>query len=212
MYKLLIVLGVLIFIWISYSWISVRTVEEPKYKVVTSAEGYEIREYTEYIIAETTILGAKDRYEATNKGFTIIANYIFGNNTSKDTIAMTAPVSSEVTESSTIAMTVPVNSQEDETEGMYKISFVMPSKYTLETLPTPNDNRVIISKVPSRKLAVKRFSWSAKNSVVKKQEEALLSELARDSVETVGTINLARYNPPWTIPFMLRNEVQIQVK
>jgi hypothetical protein len=212
MYKLLIVLGVLIIIWILYSWISVRTIEEPKYKVVTSTESYEIREYPEYIIAETTITGAKDRYEATNKGFRIVAGYIFGDNISKDKIAMTAPVNTEVTNSAKIAMTVPVNTQQEETEGTYKISFVMPSEYTLETLPTPNDDRVVLRTVPARKLAVKQFSWSAKNSVVKKHEEALLSDLTSDGIETVGTVNLARFNPPWTVPFMLRNEVQIEVK
>ena len=87
----------------------------------------------------------------------------------------------------------------------------MPSEYTLETLPTPNDNRVTLKEIPSRKIAVKRFAWSATETKVKKQEEALLSALNRDGIETLGGINVARYNPPWTIPFMLRNEVQIEI-
>ncbi|MFT5436636.1 MAG: hypothetical protein ACI840_001284 [Ulvibacter sp.] len=212
MYTILIILGIVLFIWFIYSWLSVRVTEEPKYKVVTTAQGYEIREYGVYVIAETAISDAKGRDDATRKGFPIVAGYIFGDNTSKDKIAMTVPVNTEASESEKIAMTVPVNTEQEEAGGTYKISFVMPSEYTIETLPTPNDSRVVIKEVPSRKVAVKRFTWSASESSVKKQEEALLSALGRDGIETVGTINVARYNPPWTIPFMLRNEVQIEVK
>lgn len=223
MYTILIILGVALIIWFLYSWLSVRAIEEPKYEVVTTAEGYEIREYASYIIAETTISGAKDRDEAARKGFPIVAGYIFGDNTSKDKIAMTAPVNTEAGESEKIAMTapvntekiamtVPVNTEQEKADGTYKISFVMPSEYTLETLPIPNDSRVSIKEVPSHKVAVKRFTWSASESSVKAQEEALLTALARDGVETVGAINVARYNPPWTMPFMLRNEVQVEVE
>jgi len=223
MYTLLIILGVVLIVWFLYSWLSVRAIEEPKYEVVATAQGYEIREYASYIIAETTVNGAKDRDEAAQKGFPIVAGYIFGNNISKDKIAMTAPVNTEEGDSEKIAMTapvntekiamtVPVNTEQEETEGTYKISFVMPSEYTLETLPIPNDSRVSIKEVPSHKVAVKRFTWSASESAVKKQEEELLAALACDGVETVGAINVARYNPPWTIPFMLRNEVQVEVK
>jgi len=196
MYTILIILGVALIIWLVYSWRSVRAIAEPKYEVVTAAQGYEIREYAAYIIAETTISGAKDRDEAARKGFPIVAGYIFGENTSQDKIAMTAPV----------------NTEQEKADGTYKVSFVMPSEYTLETLPIPNDSRVSLKKVPSHKVAVKRFTWSASESAVKAQEKALLAALARDGVETVGAINVARYNPPWTMPFMLRNEVQIEVK
>lgn len=223
MYTLVIIPGVLLIIWFLYSWLSVRGIEEPKYNVIKTADGYEIREYASYIIAQTTISDAQSRDEAVRKGFPIVAGYIFGDNTSKDKIAMTAPVNTESGESEKIAMTapvntekiamtVPVNTEQEEADGTYKISFVMPSEYTLETLPTPNDSRVTLKEVPSRKLAVKRFTWSAKESTVKKQEEALIAALSRDGIETVGAINIARYNPPWTIPFMLRNEVQVEVK
>ena len=223
MYTILIIIGVALIIWFLYSWLSVRAIEEPKYEVVNAAQGYEIREYAAYIIAETTISGAKDRDEAARKGFPIVAGYIFGDNTSKDKIAMTAPVNTEAGESEKIAMTapvntekiamtVPVNTEQEKDDGTYKISFVMPSEYTLETLPTPNDSRVSIKEVPSRKVAVKRFTWSASESVIKAQEEELLAAIARDGFETVGAINVARYNPPWTMPFMLRNEVQVEVE
>ena len=88
----------------------------------------------------------------------------------------------------------------------------MPAKYTLSTLPVPNNQRVELKEVPSRKVAVKRFTWSAKETMVKKHEEALLSALSRDGISTVGNVNVARYNPPWTLPFMLRNEVQVEIE
>ncbi len=208
---ILIASGLVLVVWFLYSWLSVRNIEEPKYEVASIADDYEIREYDSYIIAETTITGAKDRDEAARKGFPVVAGYIFGDNTAKDKIAMTVPVNTEQSNSEKIAMTVPVNTEPEETKGTYKISFVLPSEYTIDTLPTPNDSRVMIKEVPSRKIAVRKFTWSASESTVSKNEQALLSALGRDGIETVGAVNIARYNPPWTIPFMLRNEVQVEI-
>jgi len=220
---LIIVIGVVFVGWFLYSWLPVRGIEEPAYSVASQADGYEIREYAPYVIAETTISGAKSRDDAARKGFPIVAGYIFGDNTAKDKIAMTVPVNTEADDSEKIAMTTPVNiekiamtapvnTEAEDTEGTYKVSFVMPSKYTLATLPTPNDNRVELREVPARKVAVKRFSWSSSEATFKKQEAELLMALARDGVETIGATNIARYNTPWTIPFMLRNEVQIEIR
>lgn len=209
---LIIFIGVIFVGWFLYSWLPICGIEKPAYSVVNEADGYEIREYAPYIIAETTIRGATNRDSAARKGFPIVAGYIFGDNTAKDKIAMTAPVNTEADDSEKIAMTAPVNTEAEDTEGTYKVSFVMPSKYTLETLPTPNDGRVELREVPARKIAVKRFGWSSSEATFKKQEAELLAALARDDVETVGAVNIARYNTPWTIPFMLRNEVQIEIK
>jgi hypothetical protein len=209
---ILIIIGVVLVVWFLYSWLSVRNIEEPKYTVVSEAGGYEIREYASYIVAETTVLGAESRGEAARKGFPIIAGYIFGDNTKKDKIAMTIPVNTEGSTSEKIAMTAPVNTEEEADSGSYKISFVMPSKYTLGTLPEPNDKRVELREVPAHKIAVRRFSWSTSESAFKKHEAELLEALRFDRVETVGAVNVARYNTPWTIPFMLRSEVQIEVK
>jgi xanthosine utilization system XapX-like protein len=219
---ILIALGVGLIIWYLYSWLSVRNIEEPKYSVVSVADGYEIREYNSYILAETVISGAKDRNDAARKGFPIVAGYIFGDNTKKDKIAMTVPVNTEETTSEKIAMTVPVNTEkiamtvpvntEEAEKGSYKVSFVLPSEYTMDTLPTPNNSRVSLVQVPSRKVAVRRFTWTADETRLRKNEEILLSSLKRDGVVPVGAVNVARFNPPWTIPFMLRNEVQVNVK
>lgn len=216
-------MGVLLVGWFLYSWLPVLNIEEPKYAVVSKESGYEIREYTSYIVAETTLSGAESRDEAARKGFSLIAGYIFGDNTKKDKIAMTVPVNTEKNTSEKIAMTapvntekiamtMPVNTEEEVGSDAYKISFVMPSTYTLETLPEPNDKRVTLREVPAHKVAARRFSWSTSESAFKKHEAELLGALRRDGVETVGAVNVARYNTPWTIPFMLRSEVQIEVK
>jgi hypothetical protein len=211
--NILLILGAVALVgWFLYSWLPVRSIEEPAYTVVREADGYEIREYVSYSIAETTIIKATDRNDAVRKGFPIVAGYIFGDNIKQNKIAMTVPVNTEIDTSEKIAMTVPVNTEEVEQDGVYKISFVMPSKYSLETLPEPNDTRVTLREVPARTMAVRRFSWSNSDAAFKKNEVALLDALARDGVEIVGAVNISRFNTPWTIPFMLRNEVQIEVR
>ncbi len=209
---ILIVIGVLLVGWFLYSWLPVLNIEEPKYALVSEVNGYEIREYAPYIIAETTISGAENRDDAAQKGFPVVAGYIFGDNTKKDKIAMTVPVNTEESTSEKISMTAPVNTEEEAESGAYKISFVMPSGYTLETLPEPNDKRVELREVPARKVAVRMFSWTTSESAFKKHEAELLEALARDGLEIVGAVNTARYNTPWTIPFMLRSEVQVEIR
>ncbi len=209
---ILIIISVGLVAWFLYSWLPVRNIEEPTYTIVSEASGYEIREYAAYIVAETTVSDAESRDEATRKGFPIIAGYIFGDNTKKNKIAMTVPVNTEGRTSEKINMTAPVNTEKVQESNTYKISFVMPGKYTLGTLPEPNDKRVELREVPAHKVAVRRFSWTTSETAFKNNESELLQALARDGVETVGMINVARYNTPWTIPFMLRNEVQVEVK
>jgi hypothetical protein len=211
MYTLIVLIGLLV-VWFLYSWISVRNIEAPQYEVVSVHDGYEIRKYKSYIIAETTIVGATDRNDAARKGFPIVAGYIFGDNTKQNKIAMTVPVNTEETDFEKIAMTVPVNTEQEDAQGAYKVSFVLPSEYTLETLPIPNDSRVIIREIPSRTVAVKKFSWSTSESTIRKNEQALLSALKKDGRTPARSTNVARYNPPWTIPFMLRTEVQVVIE
>ena len=223
MNTILIIIGVVLVVWLLYTWLPVGNIEEPKYTLISQENGYEIREYGDYILAETTISGAENRDEASRKGFSIIAGYIFGDNIKKDKISMTVPVNTEESTSEKIAMTapvntekiemtMPVNTEEEADSGAYNVSFVMPSKYALETLPEPNDKRVKLREVLAHKVAVRRFSWTTSESAFTKNEAELLKALSRDGVETVGAVNVARYNTPFTIPFMLRNEVHLEVK
>jgi hypothetical protein len=212
MNTILIIVGIVLVVWLLYTWLTAGNIEEPKYTLIRQASGYEIREYDYYILAETTISGAENRDEASRKGFSIIAGYIFGNNIKKDKISMTVPVNTQESTAEKIAMTAPVNTEEEADRGAYNISFVMPSKYTLDTLPEPNNKRVKLREVPAHKVAARRFSWTTSESAFKKNEAELLKALSRDRVETVGGVNVARYNAPFTIPFMLRNEIHIEVK
>lgn len=211
MYIVIGIIGLALVVWFLYSWLSVRSIEEPTYRVEKQTSDYEIRRYEPYIIAATTVTGASNRDDAARKGFPIVAGYIFGDNTKADKIAMTVPVNTEEKLSEKIAMTVPVNTEASLETNSYTVSFVMPRQYTLETLPKPNDNRVTLREIPQRTVAVRRFSWSNRESAFLKNETSLREALKRDGIETFGSINVARFNPPWTIPFMLRNEVQIEV-
>lgn len=198
----------LLVIWVAGSYLVIRNIEEPKFTLIERKAGYDIREYGPYITAETDVTG--DYSDATSKGFRIIADYIFGNNTSRSSIAMTAPVL-ESKSSEKIAMTVPVIDTEKD-EDTRTISFVLPSKYTLETLPMPNNAQVKITQIPPRKVAVLSFTWYPTATRVEKKKEELLSLLTKDGLEVDGDMQVARYNPPLSMPLMLRNEIIVGVK
>lgn len=199
---------VLLLLWTVGSYLVVKTIEKPAYTVLEKRDGYEIREYESYIVAETIVSG--NRQEALTKGFQIIADYIFGNNASKNSIAMTSPVLESQT-SEKISMTSPVLSTENSLESR-TISFVLPSKYTLETLPTPNNAAVTIREVPSHKVAVLKFTWYATTPRIEKKKETLISLLENDQVLVTGDIQVAQYNPPLSMPLMLRNEIIVPIE
>ncbi|MFT7507537.1 MAG: hypothetical protein ACI92I_000697 [Acidimicrobiales bacterium] len=198
----------LLFIWAVGSYIVVRNLEEPKFTVLEHKNGYDIREYEPYIIAETDVTGNYE--EASSNGFRIIGDYIFGNNTSRSSIAMTAPVL-ESKSSEKIAMTVPVIDTKKDA-GSRTISFVLPSEYTLETLPMPNNPQVTITQVDSRKVAVLSFTWYPTAKRVENKKKELLALIEKDGLEVDGEIQVARYNPPLSMPLVLRNEIIIPVK
>lgn len=210
MYIYYVFLGIIIvlILWAAGSYLFVRNIEKPTYSVIETKDGYEIREYQPYIVAETTVSG--DRQEALNAGFQIIADYIFGNNVSKARIAMTSPVlESQISEK--IAMTVPVLDTETESEERI-IAFVLPSEYTLESLPTPNNSAVEIREVAAQKVAVLKFAWYPTQNRVANKKVLLKSFLERDGVEIIGDTQVAQYNPPFSMPLILRNEIIIPIE
>jgi hypothetical protein len=197
-------------LWALGSYLVIRTIEEPAYTVLEKMDGYEIREYAPYILAKTTVTGSYD--EATRQGLRIIADYIFGNNAKKESIAMTTPVlESGAPLSEKIAMTTPVLEAEGENNER-TIAFVLPSSYTLETLPTPNNDAVTFEAVPARKVAALTFTWYPTESRMEAKKALLMSYLNRDGKTVTGTLQTARYNPPLTMPLMLRNEILIPIE
>ncbi len=207
----LIVIIVIIALWSVWGFFGSR-VEQTNYQVVKKTKDYEIREYPAHIVAQTTVQGSYG--ESMGKGFRIVAGYIFGGNTKKESIAMTAPVVAEKGEvkkvSESIAMTAPVVAT---TEGdSQTISFSMPRSYTMEKLPTPNDSRVKIVMIPAKKYAVLQFSWYRSDARIKSRQKKLLSLLTRDGIVSQGSTAYAGYNAPWTPPWMTRNEVLVEIK
>ncbi len=204
--KILLIIVVMVIVWSIFGYFS-SNVELAEYSILKKSDGYEIRHYAPHIEAQTSINGTYD--EALSEGFRIIAGYILGGNVKKESIAMTAPVTAQQSVSEKIAMTAPVLSS---AQGDARtISFVMPKKYTLDTLPTPNDSRVKLVKVPAKKMAVLRFSWSRSADRVKNREDRLLSLLARDGIKTIGLPSYAGYSAPWTPPWMTHNEVMVEI-
>lgn len=181
-------------------------IEKARYEVIEKEGKFEVRQYQPQILAETVVEAGFD--EAGNVAFRRLFDYISGENRKKESIAMTAPVSQK-TGSEKIAMTAPVNQQAS--EGKYAVSFLMPSKYTMETLPQPLNPDVKIRQVPARKIAAVRYSGSWSRNRYEKNK-ALLEEFVRkNGLRITGDDIFARYDPPFQIWFLKRNEVLFPV-
>ncbi len=181
--------------------------EQPPYEVVGRVGDAEIRRYAPQIVAEAVVEGPVET--ARNEGFRRVAGYIFGDNTAKASVAMTAPVvqgREPSGGSQSIAMTSPVV-QQPAGAGSWSIQFIMPSKYTMATLPQPNDPRVRLVEIPARTFAVVRFSGLGREDAVARHEKALDAALAGSSWRAVGEPVTWYYDPPWTVPILRRNEV-----
>lgn len=181
-------------------------VEQARYTVVKSDGPIEIRDYPPMIVAETIVSG--ERKQAISQGFRIIADYIFGNNIGSNKVAMTAPVLQEASEK--IAMTAPVMQQSY--NDSWKVRFVMPSQYTIENLPKPNNPSVELVEVVGKRFAVIRFSGLATGDTLNQKEDELKAYLDRNQMIAAGQPAYAFFNPPWTLPFLRRNEVMIELK
>lgn len=178
-----------------------------KYSVIKKEGNFEIRQYQPCIVAETIV--ESDFDNAGNIAFRRLFNYISGQNRKKESIAMTAPVNQKVV-SEKIPMTTPVNQQKS--ADKFIVSFVMPSKYTLETLPQPLDSNIVLKQVPAKKIAAIRYSgtWSQKKYNEHKAE--LEQFIKQNGLKATGTDIFARYDPPFQLWFLRRNEVWIPVE
>ena len=192
--------------------------EEPNYTVLSQMDDFELRRYDKQLVAQTLVSGDQD--SASREGFKVLADYIFGNNTAatggSSKISMTAPVTMQPnnkksdSESQKIAMTAPVSMQQD--DGKWRVQFTMPSKYTMQTLPKPNNPNITITEVPAQTYGVIKFSGLAGSKKVATKTEELQSWMQTQNLTITGEPELARYNPPWTLPFLRRNEVMIAYK
>jgi hypothetical protein len=185
--------------------------EEPKFTLLEKDQSFELRLYEPKILAEVVVNGTMR--EASSKGFKLIADFIFGNNIAtsgkSEKISMTAPVLIEP-HAEKISMTAPVNVEQY--GAGWKVNFVMPSQYTLETLPKPNNPVVKIKPIPAKKFAVIQFSGLVDEEKMAKKVNDLEQWISTKQLKVPGNAELARYNPPWTLPFLRRNEVMIEVE
>ena len=164
-------------------------IEEPRYTLVVEIGKVEIRQY-EPVVQAVTVM-ASDR--ESSSGFRRLAGFIFGGNNTGESIAMTAPV------------------QETLSAENPEMAFTMPSSYSLNSLPTPRDAQVKLVSVPQRTVATIAFSGWATQGKIRRNTEALMTALASRGIAANGTPMLNQYNPPWTPPFLRRNEVMIEV-
>ena len=183
----------------------VSNVQQAKYTVVESHNDIELRDYAPMIVAEAEVSG--ERAKAINQGFRIIADYIFSNNAATQKVAMTAPVTQQQSEK--IAMTAPVMQQSG--GDVWKVRFVMPANYTLETLPKPNNLAVKLKEVKGKRFAVIRFSGGSGEENLKKHTQELMDFVSAKKLNALSAPVYAFYNPPWTLPFLRRNEVMVEI-
>jgi hypothetical protein len=193
------------------SLFGIRSTEEAPYSVLEEQGQYQIRQYESLIVA-TTIVDS-DFDEAGKQAFRRLFNYISGANKAASEIAMTAPVlatEDATTDGEKIAMTAPVVG-EKRNQG-WRFSFVLPAGYTLENSPLPNDERVSLQQIPARKVASLQYSGSWQQARFDTNSKLLLEWVSEQQMQPTSLPRVAGYDPPWTLPFLRRNEVLVDIK
>jgi hypothetical protein len=209
----LLLVGIMSLMSVACSLFGAGSEEQPSYRVILEDGDKEIRLYDSYIVAKTSVEG--NFKEAQSAGFKILAGYIFGKNQVKSKIAMTSPVVQKEVENEKISMTAPViiEGKDKNSNGPWSMTFTMPSKYTLETLPAPIDKRVKLERVESHLVAAFKFSGFWNRSINKEKEVELIKWLDNHkNYKMESNPMFAGYNPPWTLPFLRRNEIMIELK
>ncbi|KAJ1394508.1 SOUL heme-binding protein [Sesbania bispinosa] len=206
---------------------AVPDLESIKFKVLSRRDQYEIREVENslyakclqvpYIVAETTMPGKSGfDFSGSSQSFNVLAEYLFGKNTTKEKMEMTTPVFTSKSQSDGVKMdmTTPVLTTKMEDQDKWKMSFVMPSKYG-SNLPLPKDSSVRIKEMPRKIVAVVAFSGFVNDEEVKQRELKLREALKSDrqfKIKEGTSVEIAQYNPPFTLPFQRRNEIALEVE
>ena len=185
------------------------SIETPKYDVLQKDGKFEIRNYQAYINASVEV--ESDFKSALNEGFGILADYIFGNNRAKTYIEMTAPVTEQPVTGKKIAMTAPVTSVKIGEGKRFRVSFTMPAKYDLESLPEPTNKEISINKVEPHKAAALNFSGYMSEKLTLRKTQELEAWLMKNNLQAKSGFKLAQYNPPWIPGPFRRNEIIVEV-
>ena len=185
----------------------IRSAEEPHYQVLHDYGQLQIRLYPALVVAETGINA--DYKNSSNQGFQRLAGYIFGNNQKQQKMAMTAPVIQEQ-KTETLAMTAPVIQQKS--GPVWLMAFVLPKGYSVSTAPIPLDPAVIIKEFPEKKVAVIQYSGFLSEQGIEEKSEELKNWLTQQGHKAISPARSAAYDPPWSLPFLRRNEVHIDIE
>jgi effector-binding domain-containing protein len=207
----LLFIGSIIFPLLSgCSIFGVNSVEEASYDVLMTDGKFELRKYDTIVVAETYFEGEFE--EAGNRAFRKLFNYISGDNSTASAISMTAPVivnESTSDDGTKIPMTTPVLRKQQDQGWRYM--FVLPSKYSYETAPVPSQEDVKLSVLPQKRAAVLRFTGTMDQQLMEQKTFKLNQWMAENNLAATSSPRWAQYNPPWTLPFLRRNEVIIDV-
>ena len=184
-----------------------REASEPPFTVLEHEGEIEIRQYGAMVFAETVVDGGYG--QSSGQAFSRLAGYIFGKNRSKQRFSMTAPVIQEAA-SEKLSMTTPVIQEKH--GNSWVMSFVMPEGSTLASLPEPLDQTVKFREVRAKKVAVISYSGLHSESNLRSYAEKLTVWLEKRGYRSLSGPRAASYDPPWAIPFLRRNEVQIDIE
>ena len=190
------------------SIVGVRALEEPAYQTQMQEGSFEIREYSSYLVAEV-FMEEENFDEASGDGFRMLADYIFGNNLSRSASVQMAGMAEAASEN--IAMTAPVQMDQGKKSNQWRMAFSLPSKWNLETAPVPNDQRVKLREISPERMVVLQFSGRMATQDLEEKEQELRQWAMKQGITVVGSVRTARYDPPWTLPFLRKNEVQLKV-
>ena len=204
-----VALLIIIIMWIVVSYIIDKKIKQPAYIVVEERDSYQIRRYEPYLLATVTVEGSSER-ERSSKAFRLLANYIFGGNSTQTSIEMTVPVQTETNSSTQIEMTAPIVTQQDGSE--LTMSFVLPSRFTLENVPKPLTPEVSLEQKLVTITATKRFTGLVNEKKSNLQKKILLENIKSDGLEIVSSPQILQYNQPWVFPWFRRNEASVEIK
>lgn len=182
---------------------SEASTHEVAYQVKESDRNFEVREYGPRIVAEVEVSGTREK--ALNEAFQTLAGYLFGKNRPQSPVELSKSVSDSKAKVK-LSMTVPVTTQ-SVGQDTIRMRFFMPSDYTIDKLPVPEDKRVKVFELPAQKIAVLRFSGSARKYNFDRHLVTLKKLMESKGLTAGGEPYEAYYSPPFTPVFLKRNEI-----
>ncbi|MCX7101702.1 MAG: heme-binding protein [Methylobacter sp.] len=191
----------------AFSIVGIRNADEPSYQVLTEEGPIQIRHYPSLVVAQTEVNA--NYKNASGLAFQRLAGYIFGNNKKQQAISMTAPVIQQQ-QAEKLAMTAPVMQQKS--GAVWVMTFLLPQGYTLSTAPVPLDSAVLIQEIPDKKVATLRYTGSLSEQGIEEKSAELTDWLSQQHYQAISPPRSAAYDPPWTLPFLRRNGVHIDIE